>query len=81
MKGELELRLFHIEMTQEELGAKIGRSKTYVSFRMTGKREWEMRDVYAICDVLGIDYSEIPKFFPPKTAEKKLSVFKNGKTA
>lgn len=80
MKSDLELKLFHIEMTQEELGEKIGRSKTYVSFRMTGKREWELRDVYAICDVLDIEYSEIPKYFPPKKAAR-LSVLKKGKSA
>lgn len=80
MKSDLELKLFHIEMTQEELGEKIGRSKTYVSFRMTGKREWELRDVYAICDVLDIDYSEISKYFPPKKAAR-LSVLKKGKSA
>lgn len=65
MRTALQKKLFDIEMTQEELSEKIGRSKTYVSFRMTGRREWDLGDVYNICGVLQIKPEEIPLYFPP----------------
>ncbi len=71
MRSALQKKLFEIEMTQEEFSKRINRSKTYVSFRMTGKREWDMGDVYCICNVLGIKEEEIPLYFPPHLPKTK----------
>jgi len=55
--------------SHREIAQKIGRGPTYFSHCLTGQAEWELRDAYAICDALGLEYSELPKYFP-----------KNGKT-
>lgn len=51
--------------SQNDLAKVMGHSKTYVSFRMSSKASWTMDDVYKICDVLEIPYTQISEYFPP----------------
>lgn len=62
----------------------LGRSESYVQFRLGGDSPWSINDVYTICDVLQIPYELIPEYFPkngilPKPTEQEdpyLAAFK-----
>ena len=52
-------------MKVEEMAAGIGRSVSYVSQRMSGARQWELSDIYAIMELL-----EIPAYHFTKNGER-----------
>jgi hypothetical protein len=49
---------------QMDLGGKIHRSICYISLRMCGHMAWDMDDVYRMCLIYSIPYSEIYLYFP-----------------
>ncbi len=66
--AKLRGRMAELGVTGETLANYIGRSKTYVSNRMTrGSRSysWTVDEVYKILDFLEIPQSEIFTYFPP----------------
>ena len=50
-------------MKVEEMAAGIGRSVSYVSQRMSGARQWELSDIYAIMELLEIPAYQMPAYF------------------
>lgn len=60
LKGEM----FACDVDQKRLCKVLGKSKTYVTDRMTGRRPWSMEDAYAICDLLEIPYTDMLAYFP-----------------
>lgn len=59
--------------SHREIARMIGRGPTYFSHCLTGQAEWELRDAYAICDALGLSYTELPRYFPKGgRADRKL---------
>ena len=50
-------------MKVEEMAAGIGRSVSYVSQRMSGVRQWELSDIYAIMELLEIPAYQMPAYF------------------
>lgn len=64
--AKLRGRMFECEVTCEDIANLLGRSKSYVSERMTNKRyHWEVEEAYQIMDLLNIPYEEILLYFPP----------------
>lgn len=61
---KLKGRIAENEMDQKCIREAIGKSQTYVTQRMTGRKPWTMDDVYTLCDLLNIQTSEIPLYFP-----------------
>lgn len=61
---KLKAELFANDITQQMLCKELNRSQTYMSQRMTGKRPFDMEDVYQICDLLEIPYGKIYEYFP-----------------
>ena len=61
---KLRMLLCGEDVTQEEIAKALGRSKGYVSLRMSGAEVWSLGDVYTLCDMLEIAYEEIPSYFP-----------------
>ncbi len=53
------------DINQAILAEKLGRCETYVSVRMNGKTEWDLADMYTICDLLDIPYEKLSEYFPP----------------
>lgn len=51
--------IFQIDLCQI-----IGRKEAYISQRLNGKSQFELNEVYLICDCLEIDYTQIPIYFP-----------------
>ena len=49
-------------MKVEEMAAGIGRSVSYVSQRMSGARQWELSDIYAIMELLEIPAYQMPAY-------------------
>ena len=62
---ELRCRMMRRHVDQIMLATAIGKSPTYVCSRINGRQPWTMTDVYKICDILHIPYSDIPFVFPP----------------
>ena len=63
---ELKCLMVMQELRQEDLADITGKSRSYITSRMTGKSPWDMDDVYAICEAMDIDYADIPLYFPPQ---------------
>lgn len=70
MFGKLKGRIAENEMDQRCIREAIGKSQTYVTQRMTGRKPWTMDDVYTLCDLLSIPTSDIPVFFPREGVKK-----------
>jgi len=66
------------DVDQKQLSAVIKKSQSYVTARMNSSRSWDMDDVYAVLDMLGVNYQndEIFKYFPPSGKEPKTSIRK-----
>lgn len=71
-KPYLDLRkeLYGAEIDQRQIGKIIGRSKSYVNVRMTGKADWTIGEAYALLQALGRQPEEIYQFFPPNGGVK-----------
>jgi DNA-binding Xre family transcriptional regulator len=64
MYHKLKVKMFADGITQADLAAEMGVSKTFISHRFTKVVKWDLDTVYAVCDVLNIPYEEIPTYFP-----------------
>ena len=67
---ELKCLLIMQDKQQSDLVRITGKSQGYITERMSGRRPFDMDDVYAICADLEIALSDIPKYFPPKGRSK-----------
>lgn len=47
----------------------VGISPAVLSKKMNGKTPWRLEECYLVLDALGIDRSEIYKYFPPEDME------------
>lgn len=56
-------RIRECGFTQERLAEAIGMSKTTLSAKLNGQFYFTAKEMYAICDVLGIPISEIGEYF------------------
>lgn len=63
--------MYENQVLQQDIAVAINRDKRYVSDRMTGKRPFNMEDVYHICNLLEIPYDMIHIYFPPDGVEQK----------
>ena len=54
---------------QAYLAEQMGKSKGYVSARMTGKKDWTQGDQYWLMDELHIPYERMHEVFPPHGRE------------
>ncbi len=61
---KLKAAIMYADVDQKYLSTKINRSEDYISQRMTGRKPWTMWEVYQLCDLLHIPYSDIPVYFP-----------------
>lgn len=61
----LKVRMFERDMSQNYLAIALNRTARYVSVRMNSRLPWDLWDVYKICDLLEIPYTEICDYFPP----------------
>lgn len=50
-------------MSMNDVAEGIGRSLSYVNQRMSGARQWELSDVYAIMALLEIPAYQMPAYF------------------
>ena len=50
--------------TQDEVGETLKLNRSAVSYRLSGKYKWNIEEVYAVCDLLGISCVEISTYFP-----------------
>lgn len=64
--AKLRGRLTECGYTQLDLANFVGKSPSYVSERMAGKRyDWEISEAYLILDRLDVPTNEIFNYFPP----------------
>lgn len=61
---KLRSRIFDFEFLQEDLAKRLGKSTTYLKNRLNGSQPFTLQDAYLLCDLLEIEMSEIPKYFP-----------------
>lgn len=64
--AELRGRLARNDIDQRYLCELLGRSQTYITSRITGKRPWDQDDMYKLMDIVGAPYEELHRYFPPK---------------
>lgn len=61
---KLKAAFMFADVDYDYLVTKLGRSKSYICDRVTGRVPWTIWEVYFLCDLLGIPYSDIPEYFP-----------------
>lgn len=47
--------------TQDDLGKLLGKSRTTINFKLSGKSEWTIDEIEKICEHFGKDYYELFK--------------------
>ena len=60
---KLRGRIKEVCGTQDELANKIGIGRVSLSKRLNNQLDFEQEEIFKVCDVLGIEYSEIPAYF------------------
>jgi transcriptional regulator with XRE-family HTH domain len=61
---KLRMKMIMDGITQETLAELMELSTCTISNYFTGRIEWRLSQVYKVCDVLEIPYSEISNYFP-----------------
>lgn len=56
---QVKLQLFLREMSGRDLAGKLGVSPSWVSYRLSGKQEIGLDDLFQIATVLGVDLDEL----------------------
>lgn len=56
---QIKLKLFLAEMSGRDLAGKLGVSPSWVSYRLSGKQEIGLDDLFAIAKALDLDVSEL----------------------
>lgn len=70
-------RIKEVCETQENLAIKLGMSPVTMCVKLKNKSEFRQREIFEICNILGIPKDEIGAyFFAPKT-KKNLSKHRN----
>jgi DNA-binding XRE family transcriptional regulator len=67
----LRMEMYGADLDQETFGKALGKSRTYISNRLSSRYEWDMSDVYAICKLFDIPHEKIAEYFPPKPINGK----------
>lgn len=62
--NELKTLLFKKEIERSQIADVLGRSRAYIDLKLSGKGYFRLDEVYKICDLADIDYSDISKYFP-----------------
>lgn len=70
MLKKLKTELFANDIIQDMVCEQLGKSQTYVTNRMTGKKSFSLKDAYLICDMLELPYSNILELFPKDDLRK-----------
>lgn len=64
---ELECVMRRKHLTQKDLASVLNKESVgVISNRFLGKSHWQLDEMYAVLDFLGIPKSEIFTYFPPK---------------
>lgn len=61
---KLKAAFMFANINYDYLVQKLGRSKSYICDRVTGQEPWDIWEIYQLCDLLSIPYSDIPEYFP-----------------
>lgn len=70
---ELRKLMYAEGIDQRSLARQLGKGTTYVSSRIRGLAAWDMRDVYALCDLFEIPAGEIAVYFPREDVTPRTS--------
>lgn len=73
---QVKLHLFLKEMSGRDLAGKLGVSPSWVSYRLSGKQEIGIDDLFAIANVLGVDLNDL--LTPDVVAKAKDTGFGQG---
>ena len=57
-------KLRELGMDQEYIALKIGISRSWLSFKLTGKRTWTLTEMYAIMDLINEPDAKLNEYFP-----------------
>lgn len=60
----LRQRMYGAQINQKDIARYLNKSIGYVSDRFTLNHSWDLEDVYRICELLEIEETRIPEFFP-----------------
>lgn len=61
---KLRALMTEYEYTIEELGYRIGRSRSYMNQCFCGGSQWELSDMYRILDLFQIPHERLHEYFP-----------------
>ena len=56
-------RIIEIFKTQTAFALAMGISEHSISMKLTGKRFWKQPEITKACEILNIEYEEIPLYF------------------
>lgn len=65
MRNRLKGRITEFGETCMSIAPRIDRTADYLYKKIDNPRELKLSEVYTICDILEIDYEDIPEYFPP----------------
>lgn len=61
---KLRLKCEEHDMTIEELGEQIGRSRSYMNQCFCVHSDWRLSDMYRILDLFDIPHDQLHEYFP-----------------
>jgi len=61
LRGEITAH----ELEHSDFARGIGLSKSAVSQRLNGHKQWRLSEMYAAMDLLKLDHSKMNEYFPP----------------
>ena len=64
-RNPLKGRIAECGYSGAAIGRILGRAQSYMSNHISDPGLFSVAEMYTLCDLLEIPYSEIPKYFPP----------------
>lgn len=77
---ELRRLIDDADMMHAEVAERIGRSKVYFSARITGRADWSLSDIRALCALLNIPQERVGFYFLPDVPTGAVTVQTGGGT-
>lgn len=63
--SKLRGRMSELDISSGDLANYLGKSPSYVSYRLTNRYGWEINEIYQILDYLKLPHEAIFAYFPP----------------
>lgn len=64
--AKLRGRMYELDVEMGDIANFLGKSPSYVSYRMTGRYDWKINEAYRLLEFLKLPMESLFEYFPPK---------------